>query len=672
MDFFEHQDRARRTTLWLILFFVLGVIAIAVVVNALALFFLGEPPPAGAPPEHWLSQNLELLITTTVLVVAGIGLASAFRVASLSGGGSKVAEMLGGTRVTPDTRDPKRRQLLNVVEEVALASGTPVPDVYVLEEEAAINAFAAGYSQSDAAVAVTRGTLEKLNREELQGVVAHEFAHIVNGDMRLNIRLMGVVFGLLVLTVVGRFMTRAIFVGGGSREGKQAAMGIAALGLALILVGALGVFFGRLIKAAVSRQREFLADASAVQYTRNPDSIGGALKKIAVHSRGSGLESPETEEVSHMLFASGFASMSGLLATHPPLEDRIRAIEPQFDPERDLPALAEREQRRRAREEAEAERRREAERAAAEGQGQGVRIPGAIPLPGTDALPQGAILGAILADVDQPDTRRHQAAAQLLHALPEPLRDAVHGEDAGLAVLYTVISEDPEVRRQQLARIREDWGEDAEARVREWLEDDQSLAPGQRLPLVELALPALRHQPRERLGELRETLGALIRADGGVSVFEFALARMFDAHLRDILNPGAADRGHARVNAEKAAAIQQLLSVLAWAGAEGDEDAARQAYAAGMALLYRENRPPAYGVPADWPNTLTEGLERLDRLGAGPKRRLLEAMVATVGHNGQVNVAEAELLRALAAALHVPIPLILPTTEESGGDGVSP
>lgn len=670
MDFFEHQDRARRTTLWLILFFLLGVVAIALVVNALALFFLGEHPPAGAPPEHWLSQNLELLITTTVLVVAGIGLASAFRVASLSGGGSKVAEMLGGTRVTPDTRDPKRRQLLNVVEEVALASGTPVPDVYVLEEEGAINAFAAGYSQSDAAVAVTRGTLEKLNREELQGVIAHEFAHIVNGDMRLNIRLMGVVFGLLVLTVVGRFMTRAIFVRGGSREGQQAAMGIAALGLALILVGALGVFFGRLIKAAVSRQREFLADASAVQYTRNPDSIGGALKKIAVHSRGSGLESPETEEVSHMLFASGFASMSGLLATHPPLETRIRAIDPQFDPERDLPELAEREQRRRA--QAEAERRREAERAGAEGQGQGARLPGGLPLPGTDALPQGAILGAILADVEHPDTRRHQAAGQLLETLPQPLREAVHGDEAGLAVLFTLIGDDPQVRDQQLARIREDWGEDAEAQVREWLEGDWSLAPGQRLPLLELALPILRHLPRERLETLRDTLTALIRADGNVSVFEFALARMFDGHLKDILKPGAADRGQAGVNAEKAAAIQQLLSVLAWAGAEGEEETARAAYAAGMALLYRENRPPAYAVPADWPTTLTEGLARLDRLAPRAKRRLLEAMVATVGYNGQVNVAEAELLRALAAALHVPIPLILPTTDADGGDSTLP
>ena len=664
MNFFEHQDRARRTTLWLILFFVLGVIAIAVVVNALVLFFLGEPPPAGAPPARWIEDNLELMITSTVLVVAGIGLASAFRVASLSGGGSKVAEMLGGTRVTPDTRDPKRRQLLNVVEEVALASGTPVPDVYVLEEEKAINAFAAGYSQSDAAVAVTRGTLEKLNREELQGVVAHEFAHIVNGDMRLNIRLMGVVFGLLVLTVVGRFMTRAIFVGGGSREGKQAAMGIAALGLALILVGALGVFFGRLIKAAVSRQREFLADASAVQYTRNPDSIGGALKKIALHSRGSNLESPETEEVSHMLFASGFASMSGLLATHPPLEQRIRAVDPQFDPERDLAALAQQETRRKeARAEAEAAARQSREEAQKTGGRSG--IPGVTPLPGMEALPQGAILAAILADVDQPDTRRHQSAARLIKRLPEPLTDAVHSDQAGLAVLYLLISDDRKVRDQQLQQVAEDWGDEAVETLQGWLAAEWTLAPDQRLPVLELALPALRHQPREDLAALQATVEALIAKDGQVSVFEFALAQLFNGHLRDVLNPSGADRGHARVNADKVEGIRQLLSVLAAAGAEGDEAGARAAYASGMAVLYRENQPPSYGIPENWPKALGAMLPRLDRLSPGNKRKLVEAMVATVAHNGQVNIREAELLRALAAALHVPIPLILPTTAEA-------
>ncbi len=661
MNFFEHQDRARRATHWLILFFILGVAAIAAAVSLVTLIFLGEPPAQPEPDwGEWLRANGALLGGTVLAVVGAIGLASGYRVASLAEGGSKVAEMLGGTRVTPDSRDPLRRRLLNTVEEVALASGTPVPDVYILEQEPGINAFAAGYGPGDAAVAVTRGTLEKLDRDELQGVVAHEFAHIANGDMRLNIRLMGVLFGLLVLTVAGRFMVRALYFGGRNREGAQAAMAVAALGLALLVIGGLGVFFGRLIKAAVSRRREYLADASAVQFTRNPDGIGGALKKIALHSHGSALESPETEEVSHMLIASGFTSMSGLLSTHPPLVDRIRAIEPGFDPERDLQALADaeaRRQRREARRAAAEEKKAEEERDAG-----GVRLPGTGPLPGTGALPEGAILGAILADVDHPDTARRDAAAALARSLPPALDDAVHGDHAHLAVLFTLLcGEEDEVREAQLRIVADAWGDDARAVLEEWLAAEWTLAPAQRLPLLELALPALRHQPRERLHALRETLQRLIAADGRISVFEFALTQLFDAHLRDVLHPGGAGNGRAKLNAEKVAGIQLLLAVTAHAGAGDDQEAAAAAYAAGIAHLYRRNTPPAYrGIPVDWPAALTAALPRLDRLAPEPKRLLLQAVLATISHSGRVNTAEAELLRAFAASLHVPVPLILP------------
>ncbi len=666
MNFFEHQDRARRATLWLILFFILGVAAIAAAVAALALIFLGEPPPAApeAGPMEWARYNLPLLAVTVAAVAGGIGLASLFRIASLASGGAAVAEMLGGTRITPDSRDPLRRQLLNVVEEVALASGTPVPDVYVLEQEQGINAFAAGYGPGDAAVAVTRGTLEELDREELQGVIAHEFAHIVNGDMRLNIRLMGVVFGLLVLTVAGRFMIRALYFGGRNREGAQAAMAIAALGLALVIIGALGVFFGRLIKAAVSRQREFLADASAVQFTRNPEGIGGALKKIAIHSSGSTVESPETEEVSHMLIASGFASMSGLLATHPPLVDRIKAIEPHFDPERDLKELAETEERRRQREARRAAAEAKRTEAAAERGSGGVKLPGFGHLPGAEALPEGAILGAILADVERPDTARQQQAVALTQSLPPALNEAVHSEQAHLAVLFTLLCADnAPARERQLETVGEEWGDGARAALEKWLAADWELTPPQRLPLLELALPALRHRPHEQLHALRETVHRLIAADGRISVFEFALGQLFDAYLRDVLHPGAAGSGRARINAEKVAGIQLLLSVTARAGADNDDSAGAAAYAAGMARLYRNNAPPPYGVPMDWPGALEAALPRLDRLSPGNKRRLVEAMLTTVSHNGRVNPAEAELLRAFAATLHVPIPLIVATTD---------
>ncbi|MGP1666701.1 MAG: M48 family metalloprotease, partial [Rhodanobacter sp.] len=276
MDFFAQQARVRGSSRRLVLLFALAVIAIVVAIDAVVWVAMGQRPVEGGPAP----SNLPLLATTSVVVLAGICLSSLFRIMSLTGGGKKVAESLGAVPVPLDTRDPALRQLRNVIEEVAIAAGVPVPDIYLMPDEPGINAFAAGYSASDAAVCVTRGCLEQLSRDELQGVIAHEFSHVLNGDMRLNIRLMGLLFGILVLAIVGQ---RVIWFGGGrgSRRdggGNQVWM----IGLALIVVGYIGYFFARLIQAAVARSRESLADASAVQFTRQPDGIAGALKKIAV------------------------------------------------------------------------------------------------------------------------------------------------------------------------------------------------------------------------------------------------------------------------------------------------------------------------------------------------------------------------------------------------------
>src|SRR5690606_18310357 len=240
------------------------------------------------------------LVVSTLATLAVIGLGSLYRISSLSGGGEQVALQLGGTPVPEDTTDPNLRRLRNVVEEIAIASGVPVPRLYVLEHEAAINAFAAGYTPADAVVAVTRGALDRLNRDELQGVIAHEFSHILNGDMRLNIRLMGVLFGILVLALIGRKSSE------GSRgRGSRGAGGVLVAALGLMVVGYCGWFCARLIKAGVSREREFLADASAVQFTRRTAGLAGALKKIGGLQEGSRLASAEAEEVAHTLFGDG-------------------------------------------------------------------------------------------------------------------------------------------------------------------------------------------------------------------------------------------------------------------------------------------------------------------------------------------------------------------------------
>ena len=336
MNFFDAQDDARRASRWLVIVYVVAtalIVAGVTLVVAVAFGILSESGYAsgGADPTGFLAT---VAILTTLFIVG----ATLYRIAVLSTGGSRVAQQLGGTLVPTDTGDPLRRRLRNVVEEMSIASGVPVPEIYVLEAEHGINAFAAGYAPGDAAVAVTRGALELLERDELQGVIAHEFSHILNGDMRLNIRMMGVLFGIMALGLIGRMILRstrhASLV---SRNRGKGAPAVLVIGLGFALLGAIGVFCARLIKAGVSRQREYLADASAVQFTRQTDGIANALKKIGGYSGSSYIREADPEEISHMLFGTG-SKLFGWFATHPPLTERIRALDPDFD-EADYPPV---------------------------------------------------------------------------------------------------------------------------------------------------------------------------------------------------------------------------------------------------------------------------------------------------------------------------------------------
>lgn len=328
-DFFAAQDAARarsRALVWLFLASVVALIIAIYVAVSFLLILLGEGVRV------WDPRVFLAVALSTSLVV---GVSSLVKILRLRAGGGSVARSVGGRPVDPATVDPDERRLVNIVEEMAIASGVPVPEIYVLDAEDGINAFAAGFSPDDAAVAVTRGCMTKLNRDELQGVVAHEFSHILNGDMRLNIHLIGLVFGLLALSVVGQGMIRAsIHSGGGRRRNGKDGAGIVAalvaLGLILLAAGWIGVLFGRLLQSAVSRQREFLADASAVQFTRNPSGLAGALRKIG--ASGSRVRHEHSQDVAHLFFASGIsATWAGLFATHPPLADRIRALDPAWD-----------------------------------------------------------------------------------------------------------------------------------------------------------------------------------------------------------------------------------------------------------------------------------------------------------------------------------------------------
>ncbi|MDP2398804.1 MAG: M48 family metallopeptidase [Burkholderiales bacterium] len=332
MDFFGKQAQARTKTTALVLYFVLAVILIVAAVYSASLGILhftqvmtNDGAPVALPSWRsivlWDPQLFGWVVSGTL----GVVLAGAiYKFLRLSRGGSAVAEELGGRLLVDDPTDADERRLRNVVEEMALAAGVPVPKVYVLDSDSGINAFAAGHNAGDAAIGITRGGMTLLTRDELQGVIGHEFSHLLNGDMRMNIRIMGVLFGIVCLTVIGRVLMHSR--GGGNRGRAPMLL----LGVALLIIGAVGVLFGRLIQAALSRQREMLADASAVQFTRNPAGLAGALRKIG--SVGARIDSPHAGEASHMFFENGLGKpVFGWLATHPPLAERIRAIDPSWD-----------------------------------------------------------------------------------------------------------------------------------------------------------------------------------------------------------------------------------------------------------------------------------------------------------------------------------------------------
>jgi Zn-dependent protease with chaperone function len=623
-DFFGHQEQARRSTHRLVVLFglaVLGIVAF-VYLAAVAIFQFAD-----ARASLW---QPEVLIATAAITILIVGAAAAFKTGQLRQGGPAVAHLLGGRPVATATTDPKERMLRNVVEEMAIASGVPVPHVFVLDEEEGLNAFAAGWGTADAAVAVTRGCLETLNRDELQGVVAHEFSHVFHGDMRLNIRLMGVLFGILCIAWAGEMIVRTLGRSTGSNR-KGGAAAIVLFGVALLVIGWIGVFFARLIQAAVSRQREYLADASAVQYTRNPRGIGTALAKIG--GLGARLRSPHAQEASHMLFADGVKRFfGGLAATHPPIEQRIERVLPGY-----LQQL-----------------RRERDAVAAVA---------ATPLPPGAAGSTGTVgaipAAAFVQSAGQPAAAHVQAARVLLQDLPMELAAALREPPRAAALVLALLLQRGEPQQsRQLALLQ---GRDAEFvhDVRAFALTLARLPPTHRLPLLELLVPALRQvDPRGRQ-RLRIEARAFAEADGVLSPFEFALLKTFERHVR--LPGELPGRPAARPRALTACAgeVALVLSVLARAGHPDDEAAAAAAFAQGQARL--PGIPASALAPAGTATTRTleSALDRLDAVSPLGKQNLLAACACAVGTDGRVAPDEADLLRALADHLGCPIPPVL-------------
>ncbi len=690
MNFFEHQEQARKQSKRMLWLFAFAVLCIVVLIDLLVVVAL-----AGANAQDESGEQLSffanaaahpgLLLSSTIITACVILFASLYKISGLREGGAAVAREMGATLVPPETSDFAYRRLRNVIEEIAIASGVPVPEIYVLEHESGINAFAAGYSPADAAVCVTRGALERLTRDELQGVIAHEFSHVLNGDMKLNIKLMGLIFGILLLGLIGQ---KVLEHGRGGRDKNGGA--ILAIALGLMVIGYVGVFFGRLIKAKVSRQREFLADASAVQFTRQAVGIAGALKKAGALSVGSKLETAETEEVAHMLFSDGIG-FNGMFATHPSLEDRIKRIEPRFDPS-EFNDIA------KAWEEpvhygAKAEHDPNGSIAGYMPKGFAGKIVTAAATGGASSVlganaaknpvdfAQAIAIGAAAAasaNAKLPDRKReipidarsvtdqvanpasddYQTADTIHASLPDGLKLAAqYQEYAPALVLALALDGEPGMRAKQLQIIGAhlDIGTQEEAEKR--FSELTNLHPIQHLPLAALAFPALRRRPRPWLEKFIQTIHAVIHADGVVNIQEYCLAKLVSSQVIDALQPAKSHVSGTRKIVQCQSEIVIVCALLAEFGHD-DAESARKAFQVAINEVL-PNVPVSYAPPKNWREAMDGALGGLDQLNLAAKQMVIQAFVKCISHDGRIAISESELLRIICASMHCPLPPML-------------
>jgi len=646
-NFFERQTTARRNTKLLVVLFLLAVIGIVGATFAVATFAIStyqENLSSLAGEQEPFPWQIPLAASGASLALVGGG--SLFKVVELrSGGGGGVASRLGGRQLTHQTRDLKEKRLLNVVEEMAIASGVPVPPVYLMEE-AGINAFAAGYSPSDAVLGITRGTIEQLNREELQGVVAHEFSHILNGDMRMSIRLIGILHGILLLGLVGQLVLRSMaFRGSGrDRNGGSGLIAIIAVAVVLIVLGYIGTFFGGLIKAAVSRQREYLADASAVQFTRNPGGIAGALKRIAASVRGSRLTAPAATEASHMFFAQGvWEGFSSMMATHPPLEKRIRAIEPNWDGA--LPKV----------------KQTVATAAVGSNSAAAAAFAGTAPagssIYGRSDEVSPALVDNAIEHVGAPDEAHRQYARQLIGSIPAEVAAAARETYGARAVIYCLLLDKQKaVRDHQLEALRAAADPGVLQAAAKLYPHISKLDARYRLPLVDMSLGALRSMSETQFEQFIQVVHALTAADEQLDLFEWTLGRVIERHLEPQF------RGQRNwlirfyaIN-RLGEPISKLLSTIAHVGHEPHEaEAAFRTATSHLPEVSLEFQPRSAGGLGQ----LKEVLATLSTVTAKHRGRIVDACAAVICADGQVKVAEAELLRGISDLLDCPMPPIV-------------
>jgi Zn-dependent protease with chaperone function len=626
MDFFGAQDQARKRSRRLVIAFAGCVTAVVIAIYlVLAAIFVA--------PDYGTLWDPVLLVGVAVVVGGVILIATATKLAQWRSGGGAVARSLGGREVPADPTDPLEKRLRNIVEEMALAAGLPVPEVYVLDREDGINAFAAGHHPGDAAVAVTRGALRQLSRDEMQGVIAHEFSHIRHADMALNLRLAGFAFGLAALALVGYLLFRSAALvgrGGRSRESGAIVIGLFAAGALVWLFGSLGELAARILQSAVSRQREFLADAAAVQFTRNPGGLVGALRRIAAGSAGSRIEEPHARETAHLFFAPALSGgLSGLLATHPPIGARLKALDPSGVHTAAAAAAA------------------VAERPAAPAPPPPpTRRPAAA---GLHSALRGLAAGAMAAAEADPGAEQLARAAGDLDALPDPLRTAADVPAAAAAIALLLATADHSGPPPLPPTPDALSGPDLDGQLVALRPHISGLDRHLRLVALEHVAPAFRRLGPAECVALRRRLERLVQADDQVTAYEFALLLLTRSRLA---RPPMVLRGGFRPFAADALG---LLATLARAGGTPKPEAVAVAAAALRAAGLEAG---AFSINLDDAPAILDCAERLRALPWSVRPAFLQAAAKVVEADGQITADEHDLLRALAHALDCPMPAL--------------
>jgi Zn-dependent protease with chaperone function len=623
MDFFEHQSRAKSQSVKLYFLFSFVVLVVCLLVFCLISWFIGE------------SENLKdlawspyLLFLTLIVVSATIISVSLSKIKELSGGGWVIANALGGQLITSNSLHPLKRRILNVVEEMAIASGMPVPPVYLLKENG-INAFAAGFSTEDAVIGVTVGCLEKLNRDQLQGVMAHEFSHILNGDMRINIRMSGIIFGIVCIARIGQSIMDHCDESNYSKDEKDKKSRWYLLGVGLFIIGIFGGYLGAIIRSAVSRQREYLADASAVQFTRNPSGIAEALERIGGFTKSSKIRNPRSREFCHMFFGP---CMKNLLETHPPITKRIIRINPNWNKK----------------------------------------------FPNTNKLSEGKIFEKInfnlnqfssgkpktSSDIAQPVLKAETIyeklnrsnlnyAKNLISNIPKSIKNLSEDPFGANCVLFAMILDhDQAIRNKQLKIIRGLTNSTISIETNKVWPQLEKLDCEKKFTLSEKAASQLLYLTENQLKKFNMVFDKLMKEDGKLKLFEWSLSKVIENKIEHLKSPGK--RIHGRLSIKSRLTESSLiLGAISHYGQNDVE--ANLSYNEGFGFLSSTMKRKLPKKNDCTFSNLNRALSRLKQLNPLAKRKLLTACEITAKHDKIINNVEFQIIRGVASSLACPI-----------------